>query len=121
MNYPLPAHEGDHIAALSQLNVLDTDPADSLNQVTELAKHVFDVSRAEISLVDREQQWFKSTCGWSIKQTSREDSYSAFVLLDDDVLAVEDTAEDDRFTANPMVTNNDRGAVLCRSASCFRK
>ncbi len=106
MSYPLPANEGDRIAALSQLNVLDTDPADSLNQVTVLAKHVFDVPRADISLVDREQQWFESTCGWSIQQSSREDFYSAFVLLDDEVLVVEDTSEDERFTANPLATDD---------------
>jgi diguanylate cyclase (GGDEF)-like protein len=60
---------------------------------------------ALVSLVDKEDQWFKSRCGIDFSGTRREVSFCGHAILDHEPLIVPDAAEDPRFADNPMVVN----------------
>ena len=90
------------------LGILDTPPEDRFDRITRLAASLFDVPMALISLVDRERQWFKSTHGLNVRETSRETSFCAHAVASRNPLVVPDTFQDLRFTDNPLVSGAPR-------------
>lgn len=65
MQAPLiPQDEAKRIATLRAYNILDTSPEERFDRITRLAKRLFDVPIALISIVDVNRQWFKSHPGW---------------------------------------------------------
>ena len=103
MTVPIPENEEERLAALGRLGILDTEPDASFDKVTRLAKDLFDVSTAAVTLIDQDRQWFKSVCGWDVKETSREPSFCTYAALDDTVMVAENAMEDNRFASNPLV------------------
>ncbi|HXZ08371.1 MAG TPA: sensor domain-containing diguanylate cyclase [Paraburkholderia sp.] len=94
------------IDTLRSLNILDTLPEERFDRLTRLAKRLFDVPIALVSLVDAERQWFKSCVGLPVKETSRDVSFCAHAIHSDDILMVPDTLADERFFDNPLVTDD---------------
>ena len=103
MRAPLPANEGDRLAALLDLGLLDTPPEASFDDVARLAGQLCEAPIALVSLVDADRQWFKARVGLDIAQTPRDASFCAHALAARDVLVVRDTLEDARFADNPFV------------------
>lgn len=101
---PLPPNESLRLAALHELNILDTPPEERFDRMTRIAAATFDVPIAFVSLIDSERQWFKSVCGLSVEGTPRSLSFCSHAILQDEPLIVEDTHEDPRFDDNPLVT-----------------
>jgi diguanylate cyclase (GGDEF)-like protein len=99
-----PANEQARLNILHSLDILDSSPEERFDRLTRLARKLFDVPIALISLVDAERQWFKSSSGLDIKQTPRDISFCGHAILHDDILAVTDTSKDERFFDNPLVT-----------------
>ena len=108
MAAPHPADEVRRLAALRALDILDTPPESRFDQYTELARRATDTPIALVTLVDADRQWFKSHLGFDIPESPRDQSMCAHAILDDDVLVVADTLEDDRFADNPAVTGPAR-------------
>jgi diguanylate cyclase (GGDEF)-like protein len=107
MQVPLtPSNESARLDTLRALNILDTLPEERFDRLTRLAKRLFDVPIALVSLVDADRQWFKSCVGMAASETSRDVSFCAHALLDDEILMVPDTLADVRFHDNPLVTDN---------------
>jgi diguanylate cyclase (GGDEF)-like protein len=100
-----PGDEAQRLATLRSIDVLDTDPEERFDRLTRLAKRVFDVPIALVSLVDENRQWFKSRIGLDACETRRDISICGHAILGDGPLIVEDTWQDDRFADNPMVTD----------------
>lgn len=69
-----------------------------------MAKRLFNVPIALVSLVDENRQWFKSSNGLAISETPREISFCGHAILGDDTFYINDTLEDERFIDNPLVT-----------------
>ena len=107
VSVPRPDNEEERLAALHQLNILDTEPEAIFDRITTLAQTIFGVSSAAVSLVDQDRQWFKSMCGWDLRETPREQSFCTYAILEDGVFVVEDAAADDRFAQNPLVEAGD--------------
>jgi GAF domain-containing protein len=64
---------------------------------------------ALVTLVDRERQWIKSSCGLpELRHTSREASFCAHVIAERAPIIVPDTLLDERFAENPLVTGAPR-------------
>ena len=97
--------EIERLAALDQLDVLDTAPEPLFDSLTELAARTFDAPIALISLVDASRQWFKACIGLDADQTAREISFCRHTILDDAVFVVLDAHQDARFAKNPLVTS----------------
>lgn len=67
-----PADEATRIETLRTLNILDSSPEERFDRLTRLAKRLFGVPIALVSLVDENRQWFKSCQGLSATETSRD-------------------------------------------------
>ena len=104
MSAPIPKNEKKRIAVLWQYDVLDTVPETMFDDLTELAASICEVPIALISLVDEDRQWFKSTVGLTVKQTSRDISFCAHAILQKKLFIVPDATKDVRFKNNPLVT-----------------
>ncbi|HSZ57149.1 MAG TPA: GAF domain-containing SpoIIE family protein phosphatase [Tepidisphaeraceae bacterium] len=100
-----PVDEAERLAELQALEVLDTPAEDRFNRIVELAARVFHVPIAYVSLIDADRQWFKARCGIEAVQTSRDVSFCAHTILQDEPLIVNDTLLDPRFCDSPLVVD----------------
>ena len=98
-----PDNEIQRLAALHALQVLDTPEERAFERMTQLARDLFDVPIALVSLVDKERQWFKSHQGLEACETNREVSFCAHAIAHNAPLVIEDTLHDERFRDNPLV------------------
>jgi diguanylate cyclase (GGDEF)-like protein len=103
-NAPVPADESARLASLVSLDVLDTPAEERFDRITRLAKALFDVPIALVSLVDEKRQWFKSRQGLTACSTPREISFCGHAILEHAAFLVQDTLLDERFRDNPLVT-----------------
>jgi diguanylate cyclase (GGDEF)-like protein len=99
----IPPDETTRIDTLRALNILDSSPEERFDRITRLAKRLFGVPVALISLVDTDRQWFLSSFGFDAKETPRDISFCGHAILNDDILSVPDAALDPRFNDNPLV------------------
>lgn len=103
---PLPENEAARVRALREYAVLDTPPEPAFDDITALAAHSCKRPFALLSLVDADRQWFKSTRGIDMRETSREVSFCAHAILNPTkTMVVPDTHLDERFAENPLVTD----------------
>lgn len=98
-----PSDELTRLHSLKALNLLDTLPEERFDRLTRLAKRLFNVPIALVSLIDAERQWFKSRQGIELTETARELSFCAHTILSDDLMIVPDALLDERFHDNPHV------------------
>lgn len=101
--------EVQRIAALHRLEILDTPREEQFDDIVLLANELFGTPISLVSLVAREHQWFKACVGLPVDRTSRDVSFCAHAIAQDDlnrVFVVEDATKDGRFAANPLVTGH---------------
>lgn len=103
---PIPANERARLDTLHALRILDTPAEERFDRLTRLARRIFGVPIALVSLVDENRQWFKSCVGLDAGETSRDVSFCAHAILHDEILMVPDTLSDERFHDNPLVTGD---------------
>lgn len=96
------------VAALHDLEILDTPRQECFDKITRFCSQLFDCSYAFISLVDSDRQWFLSSNGVDICQTPRDISFCSHAIDAGQSLLISDTSEDDRFRHNPLVTDGPR-------------
>ncbi|MFD0750550.1 PAS domain S-box protein [Mucilaginibacter calamicampi] len=101
-----PDIEAKRLAALNSYNVMDSLPEKEYDAITRLASYICQVPIALITLLDEERQWFKSSIGLDIDQTTRADAFCNYTILDNDILEVDDATTDERFKNNPFVTGS---------------
>ncbi|MGL4517368.1 MAG: sensor domain-containing diguanylate cyclase [Shewanella sp.] len=105
MQTPLvPENERLRLDALRRLAVLDTPAEERFDRITRMARNMFDVPIALVSLVDENRQWFKSCCGLPVFETPRDISFCGHAILGETLFVVEDASQDTRFADNPLVT-----------------
>lgn len=103
-----PQNETQRLAALNALNVLDTPIDAAFERLTQLARDLFAVPIALVTLIDQERQWFKSHPGLDVCETNRTVSFCAHAIAQDAPLVIEDTHKDERFVDNPLVIDSPR-------------
>lgn len=104
----LPDNEAERLAALRTLQLLDTEPEERFDRLTRMAKRIFQVPIALLTLVDDDRQWFKSCFGINDRQTSRDISFCGHAILGRGTFVIENTLADVRFADNPMVTDDPK-------------
>jgi diguanylate cyclase (GGDEF)-like protein len=101
----IPLDEARRLTALHATRLLHSAPEDAFDRITRMASRLLKMPIALVSLVDKEDQWFKSRCGIDFTGTRREVSFCGHAILDREPLIVPDAAQDPRFADNPMVVN----------------
>lgn len=104
----IPACEPQRLAALQQLNLLDTPIEERFERITRLLCRFLNVPIAAVSLLDSGRQWFKSIQGLDAIETSRQAAFCAHAILGEEALIVPDARADVRFHDNPLVVGDPR-------------
>jgi len=113
------------LASLRALGLLDTPAEARFDRITRLASRFFAIPIALIALVDSDRQWFKSSVGMEIRETSRESAFAAHAVFDRTTMVINDALADDRFAENPLVVGEPRarfyaGApLILQDGSCI--
>jgi EAL domain-containing protein (putative c-di-GMP-specific phosphodiesterase class I)/GGDEF domain-containing protein len=119
--------EARRLAALRQLNLLDTPPAEAFDRITRMAARLFDLPIAAISLTDVDRQWFKSRVGIDRDSIPRMHAPCGAVTDTSAVLVVPDLLRDGYYRDSPLAASGVRyyaGAPLitadghCLGAIC---
>jgi diguanylate cyclase (GGDEF)-like protein len=101
----LPLDEARRLAALHATRLLGSEPEDAFDRITRMATRLLGMPIALVSLVGREDQWFKSRQGLDLEGTRREISFCGHAILEREPLVVPDATLDPRFADNPLVVN----------------
>ncbi len=97
--------EPARLAALWDLQILDTAAEAAFDSLVKLASSVCGMPIALISLVDRERQWFKANIGLEgATETPRDLAFCAHAIQGDSLFEICDSLQDSRFFDNPLVT-----------------
>jgi diguanylate cyclase len=102
----IPADEESRLEELHELGLLDTASDLRFDRYTRLVSEMFEFPIVLVSLVDRDRQWLKSSCGLDVRETSRDVSFCAHAINAHGVMVVPDAREDPRFAGNPLVTGD---------------
>jgi diguanylate cyclase (GGDEF)-like protein len=102
----VPEDEQLRLATLRSLSILDTPQEERFDRLTRMAKRLFDVPIALVSLVDEDRQWFKSCLGVGASETPRDISFCGHAILGNDLFVIPNATEDERFVDNPLVVND---------------
>ncbi|AZI41434.1 sensor domain-containing diguanylate cyclase [Deinococcus psychrotolerans] len=100
---PLPESEYARLMALARYSILDSAPEESFDRLTALVAEVLKVPIVLINFVDQFRQWGKSCVGMETSTELREVSFCSWTILSNEVMIVEDAANDPRFEGNPLV------------------
>lgn len=101
-----PDNESQRLQVLHSLNILDTNAESRFDRITRVARRLFDVPIALVTLVDENRQWFKSCIGIDATETDREISFCGHAILSNKILLINDTLKDERFFDNPLVVGD---------------
>lgn len=98
-------------------DISDISPDIYFDYYTRLITDIFRVPMAAVSLIEDDRQWFKSSVGIDLLQTPLEECFGVH-SMEQNILEVPDTLEDDFFRHHPMVLNSPfirfyMGIVLC--------
>ena len=104
----LPDDEAERLRALTRYQVLDTPPEQGLDDLAFLASQICETPMAFISFIDSDRQWFKSTVGITIQETSRDCAFCAHCILESDLMIVPDALTDGRFVNSPLLTHDPK-------------
>ncbi|WP_448885035.1 sensor domain-containing diguanylate cyclase [Citrobacter telavivensis] len=104
MKFPgIPENEEERLKSLYLADLLDTGSEERFDRLTRLAKKLFQVPVALISLIDRERQWLLACEGLGTRETPRNVSFCGHAILQEGPFIVNDAVSDDRFHDNPLV------------------
>lgn len=104
-----PADEDSRAQALGTLGLLDTPPEDRFDRICRLAQQVMQAPATYISLIDRQRQWFKSTCGMGeVTETPREGTFCDYAIRRSRPTVVLNATEDPLFAKSPYVTEGPK-------------
>ena len=100
----IPDNEEDRLHALRSFDILDTLPDGFFNNLVHIIAKTFDTPIALISLVDKEQVFFKANVGMpGVKYVDRGISLCSLAILEDEPTIFEDASKEPCLLANPLV------------------
>lgn len=105
------------LAALHDLDILDTETEAEYDQIAELVAAICDAPVGVVNLIDADRQWFKAETGLGVRSTPLDTSLCSHVILQGDYVEIPDTLEDVRMSDNPLCLGDEgyrfyAGAVL---------
>ena len=111
---PIPTNEVERLAALRDLEVLDTALEPQFDALVHAASTIAGTPISLVSLVDKDRQWFKAGVGLGdVRQTDRCDAFCSYTILQEDAMEVQDTLQDERFVTNALVLGEPNIRFYC--------
>jgi GAF domain-containing protein len=99
-------HDPTRLAELRRHLILDSSPERAFDDITQLLASSLDVPIVMVNLLDDGRDWFKSCIGLPQHESPAATSFcEAFFKSTDDLIVAEDTTQDPRFSAHPLVVN----------------
>ena len=95
--------EAERLATLHAYQVLDKAPEDAFYRVTKLVADIFSAPMASVSLIDDQQEWFKSSVGLTATNAKRDVSMCAPTIESGEPIVIEDASIEPRFAGNPLL------------------
>ena len=96
--------DSQRLAELRRHLILDSVPERAYDEITRLLASSLDVPIAMINFLDKERDWFKSAVGIAHCESPAETSFcESFLHSEVDLIVVDDTTLDPRFSAHPLV------------------
>ncbi len=102
----VPADEASRLAEVVSLALLDNDAEERFDRITRLARRIFDVDVALVTLLDANRNWFLSKAGTDTTESPRDVSFCRHAIHSDEVFHVSDASTDPRFIGNPLVVDD---------------
>ncbi|HVG42093.1 MAG TPA: GAF domain-containing protein [Chitinophagaceae bacterium] len=100
----IPDDDEKRVQALNSYNILHTLPEGFFNNLANIVAQCFDTPIALISLVDKEEVFFKANVGMSgTDYVKRGVSLCSLAILDTEPTIFEDTLKEPCLLANPLV------------------
>lgn len=96
--------EKQRLQALWDLEILDTPTDPTFENLTQIAKSLFDVPIVLISLVDKNRQWFKSHLGIDVCELDLNGAFCPHAIQANELFIIEDAQLDARFKRSVLVT-----------------
>ena len=94
------------LKVLQRLAILDTAPEVVFDDLARAAAQTFNVPIAMVNLLDADRDWFKSCIGLTQRESPASTSFcEALFNSPQDVIVVEDTTLDPRFSGHPLVVD----------------
>ncbi len=122
---PSSPNEAKRLAAVRRVRLMGTPAEERFDQITRLAKQLFDVPMAVLDIVGEELAWLKSVQGFDGIEGLRKDSYCHHTVLQDGICIVHDARTDERvcdsafastwvfYAGVPLHFDGERVGVLC--------
>lgn len=107
LSYPILPNEEARLAALHDLDLLDTPDEPVFDRITRLASSLLNVPISTVSLIDIDRQWIKSSVGMIARESPRSVTFCAHTITKAVPLIVEDASADAYFTNHPLVIAQD--------------
>ncbi len=99
----IPVNEPQRLASLHESGILESGDPQRFDRLTRLAKRLFDIPIALVTLVDEDMLIFKSHDGIEISTLPRDISFCGHAISSESPLVVQDATQDHRFADNPLV------------------
>jgi signal transduction histidine kinase len=100
--------EARRLAALARYEVLGTPPEAMFDRVVAIVAAVFDAPIAMITLVDRDQCWYKAEIGMGLPGMPRSDNMCDATIEQDGVLVINDTESAPQDLVRPLLKRGMR-------------
>lgn len=105
-----PEVEDARMRSVEQLHLLGSEPEERFSRITRMARQVFGVPMAAVSLIDRDCQWFKQNDGLDLAGTvPREQTICRatiarlYMNVDEPALIIEDARQEPEFCELPAI------------------
>jgi hypothetical protein len=105
-----PEVEDARMRSVEQLHLLGSEPEERFSRITRMARQVFGVPMAAVSLIDRDCQWFKQNDGLDLAGTvPREQTICratiarVYMNVDEPALIIEDARQEPDFCELPAI------------------
>jgi len=101
---PIPENEALRLDALRTACCAYAPREERFDRITRTAKRLLHVPIALISIIEQDEQWFRSVQGLEVAHTPRDISFCSYVVGLNQPFCIPDTLNDPDFSDNPLVT-----------------
>ena len=104
MPAPPAANENERLHAVRASVCAYAPREERFDRITRLLRRLLHVPIALVSIIEEDEQWFRSVQGLDVDHTPRDISFCAHAITEGAPLLIRDTWADPRFLDNPLVT-----------------